>query len=646
MAKKSIRQKTAMKTTMRLTIIAAASAAAGLMVLLIVIFNLTKEEEGRAQSPMTFKQAVTVQDTTRVLRGSINQQIIGVVIETTGKGTPLKINSITFSATGTSKPVENNVENARLWYTGNDPEFSLQQTVGSTILKVSENPFVFPAMLDLLPGKNYFWLTMDVKAEAASGPGMIDASCDEIRIGAISYKPLIADPIGKRFIQSNIPYYSMGNMSLAKVNSWNSKRDGSGVPPRSMNESRNSFFIQAGHRMISSTGANLQTLVIEKGGELRITSPLRLNAMYVACGGVLQIDTAINDYYPFVDFYMDNTSMYIHNNDGLLPGKYCFFAPASQQVFFKYGSSTFRREVEFGCLSIDVAEGDVSDLGGKIEFVKGDFEIRKTGTSSKGLSFSGNNTLDIGGSFILTGGKFSGAERGTLDCTVKNDFILKGADFRDAASPKSGGNMKLNIHRDVILISGDISTAISPESEIIMSGSGYSRWIQKPSCNVELGNMTVTAKRSLSLKGERFGDIAQGRSLSINNGGELMCEQAIVSGKGVFNLEAKALLGIGHPDGIYSKGNMGNIQTANRKYHSGATYYYYTASQPQQTGVFTTYPMENAVYRLIIHKASASQVLNLSQNISVEDQCKINLGDLRYNGFELKMASAHKETIN
>ncbi len=646
MAKKNLRQKSALKTTVRLTLIAAAAAASGLVILLIVVFNMMKEEEGRAQSSMTFKQANVIQDTTGILRGSINQRVIGIVIETSGKGTPVKVNSMTFSAKGTSLPIENNIENARLWYTGNDPDFSLQQTVGTTILKLTDKPFVFPASLALLPGKNYFWLTVDVKPEAATGPGSIDAECSEIRIGAIAFLPLVSDPAGKRFIQANIPYYSMGNLSLAKVSSWNSRRDGSGSAPRQISESRNSYFIQAGHRMISSTGSNLQTLVIEKGGELRITSPLRLNTMYVACGGVLQMDTTINEYFSFVDFYMDNTAMYIHNNTGLIPGMHCYFAPSSSQVFFNYGLSTFRKEILFGNLTIDAAEAAVNDLGGKIENIQGDFEIRKTAAGPEGLSFHGNNTLNIGGSFLLTGGKFSGARQGEFICKVADDFILKGADFTDACDSKSGGRLKLFVNGDILLLNGQLSTAIGAGSELILNGSGLTRWIQKPTCMATLGDVTLSDRRSLVIKGDQFGEIAANRTFTVRNGAELMCEQVVIRGKGTFSLEDKTMLGIGHPDGIYSKGEMGNIQTATRKYHSGATYYYYTSSQPQQTGIFSTYPKENAVFRLILNKSNSSQVLNLSQNILVEDQCKINLGDIRFNGFELNLASNTNGSLN
>ena len=210
MARKNLRQQTALKTKLRLTFIATTAAISGLVVLLIVVFNLTKKEEGRAATSMTFKQATTFQDTSGVLRGSINQKVIGVVVETSGKGTPVKVNSFTFSAIGTSMPIEQNIENARLWYTGNDPDFSIQQIVGTTIPALNDKPFVFSASQTLLPGKNFFWLTFDVLTNANSTPGTVDAICKEIRIGAISYLPVVGDPIGKRFVQSNIPFYSVG----------------------------------------------------------------------------------------------------------------------------------------------------------------------------------------------------------------------------------------------------------------------------------------------------------------------------------------------------------------------------------------------------------------------------------------------------
>ena len=639
MARKNLRQQTALKTKLRLTFIATMTAITGLVVLLIVVFNITQKEEGKAATTMTFKQATTTQDTISVLRGSINQKVIGVVVEANGKGTPLKVNSFTFSASGTSMPVEQNIENARLWYTGNDPEFSIQQTVGTTIQTITDKPFVFAANQTLLPGKNFFWLTVDVMAEASSTPGIVDAVCKEIRIGAISYLPTVGDPMGKRFVQSNIPYYSMGNFSLSKVNSWNSKRDGSGVPPRQMNEARNSYFIQAGHRMISSTGSNLQTLVVEKGGELRITSPLRLNAMHVAFGGVVQMDTSINDFYSFNEFHMDNGAMYIHNNTGWFPGLNNTLNPNSTQVFFKYGPSTFRPEIEYGNVVLDAAEVATEDLGGKIETIQGDFEIRKTGKGNSGVYFSGVNSLVINGNFVQTGGRFLGSYNGSFTCQINEDFIIKGGEFNDvkADNAKQKASLKMSVSEDVILLNGTFVSDLSTSSEFILSGSGTSRWIQKPLCKVTLGNVTIANKHAMQIKGDSFGEIAKGRTFKVSEGAEFYCEQVVIKGDGEFVLENNALLGIGHAQGINSHGVKGNIQTAKRSFSSGATYYYYTNSQPQETGVFQTEPKQNVIAKLVVNKSTTSQVLNLSQDMVVESPCLVTLGDIRSNGFELKI---------
>ena len=331
-----IRQQIKQKTSLKMALVAASASIAGLVVLLIVVFNMTQNEEGHAaQSAMTFKTAETFQETSSILRGSSNQKVIKVVVETVGNGKSVKMASMKFSAKGTSLPVEQNIENARLWFTGNDPNFIPSQQIGLTISKLTDRPFEIITNQDLLSGKNYFWLTVDVKPEANYSNAAVDATCEDFRIGAISYQPLISDPLGKRFIEANIPYYSTGNFSVNNVNAWNSRRDGKGVPPKQLHASRNSYFIQAGHHMISSTGTSLQTLIVERGGDLRITAPLRLNSMSVAYGGVLENDMQESGLHCFNYFNMDNGSSYIHNTTGDFPGATCSFEPKSNQTFFQ-----------------------------------------------------------------------------------------------------------------------------------------------------------------------------------------------------------------------------------------------------------------------------------------------------------------------
>jgi hypothetical protein len=620
--------------------IAAAAAIAGLVVVLVVIFNLTQDEVGHAMSSMSFKGAEVFQDTTSVLRGSINQKVIVVTVEATGKGSPVKINSMVFNASGTSVPVSQNIENARLWYTGTESGFATTQQVGSTIVKVSDQNFEIACNQNLQSGKNYFWLTFDVKQEAAYAPGTIDAACVELHVGAISYIPLISSPIGKRFIEPNLPYYSMGNFSVNNLSAWNSKRDGSGNSPRQLNATRNSFFIQSGHKMISSTGGNLQTLVVEKGGELKITSPLRLNTMYIACGGTVQMDALVTDYYCFHDFFMESGSNYIHNNTGYLPGLHCYFSKRSNQTFFQYGAGTFQYHIAWGNVLIDASASLDLDIQHYFQNVQGDLEIHKTGQSTIGLYNSGADTLNIGGNFVISGGHYKGIqnkESQTLCINVGEDFILRDGAMEDAVTGSSAGNTILKVTGDIVLLSGNFHFANSANSEIVLEGSRATRWIQKPTAAVALGNVIIDHNRELKIQGDRIGDIAAGHTLEVKNGASLYCGNYPVTGPGKFMLNDNSTLGIGSPDGINSTGNSGNILTSQRCFRSMATYAYYTGSQPQVTGVFTTEPELNTVFCLVLDKERSTQELQLSQSFTIIDKVRINKGDIKEGAFELRL---------
>ena len=643
--KNSIRQQTALKTTIRLALIAAGVSIAGLVVLLIVVFNMMKEEQGHAESSLVFKNADVIQDTSNVLRGSINQKIIGVVVETSGKGNPVKVNTMTFNANGTSLPVEQNIENARLWFTANDNNFLPTQQVGSTVVKVTESDFEIACNQNLKPGKNYFWLTFDVKADAAYAPGTIDATCQDMKIGAIEYKPLISNAAGKRFTEPNIPFYSMGNFAVNNLGAWNSKRDGSGISPKQINASRNTYFVQSGHKMISNTALNLQSMYVENGGEIRITSPLRMNAMYVAFGGVVQQDATITDYYCFNEFYMENGSNYIHNNTGYLPGLHCYFDAKSNQTFFQYGLATFPYTVKWGNVIIDASTPLDIDIQKNFSYVQGDLELRKTGSSigsngDQGLFCAEEDTLHIAGSLIVSGGKFYGMrsdKNKTLYVEIGKDLIVKSGLLTDADARKNAGHTVMKISGDVLLMGGTMKFNNGNGSKMIFEGNRISRWIQNPTCEVTLGNIEIKNMHDVILKGEKMGDLGEKCIIDVQSGGRLFCGVNKVTGAGDFLLQDNATLGIGDPEGIYTTGKKGNILTNGRIFHSGANYFYYTNSQPQISGIFITRPELNTVRRIILDKDQTSQTLALSQDFNVTDEVKINKGDIRQSGHELRL---------
>lgn len=643
--RKNLRQRTSLKTSMKTAIIAGTAAVSGLVVLLLVVFNMTRETDSKAQSSMNYKRSEVIRDTSTVLRGSINQKIISVMIEASGKGSALKVSSMLFSSEGTSMPVENNIENARLWFTASNSEFMPSRQVGSTIIKMTSGNFEMECNTTLENGKNYFWLTYDIRPEAAANPASVNATCKEIRIGAIAYKPTDLNVSTKKFIAANIPYYSMGNFSVNNLNAWNSKRDGTGNSPRQLNQNRNSFFIQAGHKMISSTGSNLQTLVVENGGELKITAPLRLNTMYIASGGMVQQDASVTDFYCFNDFYMESGSSYIHNNTGYMPGLHCHFSASSNQVFNQAGSGTFAYNTKWGNVIMDITTPSDIDIDRNFTNVAGDFIIRKTGgdngMQSTHCIFTGStDTMNISGNFIIEGGIFSGMrsrKHDQLVVNIKGDLIVKGGMITDADSKQNQGATIMSIQGNVALSGGMLKFDNGSGSAMIFNGEGTSRWYQKPSCTAMLGNIIISGKREMVIKGDKLGDISAKGLLDVQPGSRLSCGSFPVTGTGHFMLQDNATLGIGHPDGISSTENKGNILTARRIYHSGANYCYYTGSTPQKTGVFITKPAANTVRRIILEKEQSGQTLGLSQDITVSEQVLINKGDIRTHGFDMNL---------
>ena len=634
MGRKKIRHDSKIKTSLRLTMTIAMAAMAGFIFLLIIVFNLAKEEISHAQSGMIFKEADCMQDTTSVLRGSINQKIMGIRIAVTGKGSPIKINSIIFNAKGTSYPVSQNIENARLWFTGKEADFNQNEQAGTTVADISDEDFEIQCSKSLEIGNNYFWLTYDVKATAASAPAAIDAQCIEIKSGAVSYLPMTPSPGGKRFIDSNIPYYSTGNNVLNNLMTWNSKRDGSGVPPKQLTASRNSFFIQSGHHIINSSPGNLQTIIVEKGGELRITAPLRLNNMNIACNGTVEMDCNLNDYYCFTDFTMDNGANYIHNSTGSFPGLHCFFSAGSNQLFYQYGNTSIPYNIIWGNVIIDADASMNIDLQKNFSNIGGNLEIRRTGKDHY-IYWGNADTVNIGGSLVMTGGTFmgmAGSNSGMLVINLDNDLLIKNGSFYDAAmiSNHSSGTV-LNIKGDVSLLNGELNMNRSKDGISAMNIGGSlspSRWIQKPACEVTLGNLCILKDAEVVIKGEKMGEVAKGKWITVKSGGQLMCGTNAVCGEGGFLLEDNATLGIGSWQGINSQGNAGNVITAVRKFSSGANYCYYAGENPQSTGRFETYPINNSVRNIILNKEKTSQVLCVAQEINVTEQIKISKGDI------------------
>ncbi|HNG84421.1 MAG TPA: hypothetical protein PLX94_07590, partial [Bacteroidia bacterium] len=93
--KKLLSQTPSMRTSLRMAMYIGAASLSGLVVLLLIVFNISKREISKAAySGMQVINAEVFQNTDAVYRGSINNPIIGILIDVKGYKTPVKLNSI------------------------------------------------------------------------------------------------------------------------------------------------------------------------------------------------------------------------------------------------------------------------------------------------------------------------------------------------------------------------------------------------------------------------------------------------------------------------------------------------------------------------------------------------------------------------
>lgn len=634
-----LRQSAKLKTSLRLALIIGTASVTGFVILLLIVFNLTRQEVSKAGSPMMFLNAEVFQDTTAVLRGSMNRQVIGVMIETRGNGLPLKFNSIRFTLNGTTNPVSRQVENARLWFTGNQKQFAVKNLFAPTISTLNENEFVFDCNKNLEAGKNYFWLTVDIKSNAAPN-SMLDASCLSLTVGATDYLPLLSSPSGNKRIRANTAYFSTGSADIMNTTAWSTKRDGSGSNPATMQEGNACYFIQSGHSIAANELSSFPMIVVEGGGKFVMDNSLRINEMSIAGNGVFQFNVPSNETISIGTMKVEDGGMYIHNSNGKYPAENSSFAENADALYYQYGQYSFPLNVSWGSVTIDARKSIHADITHVFETVKGDFVVLSS--AGNALYTHGNNTINVKGNVELAGGivECVRGDNSRLTLNIANDLVIKGGLFKDVESTKSdNASACVNISGNVILNSGEISfdNSSSGKSEINLTGKENKqvKWIQNDKMKVALCDINIKAEKELFMKGSRLGEISKNRTLTVESGAKLWCNNFPVTGTGRFLLMDKATLACGHIDGINSEDAKGIIQTSERIYSSGANYVYYSSCSPQQTGKISTTPVDGSMRNLIIRKELPGQQVLLSKNYLVTEQIKIGMGELNRGQFNV-----------
>jgi len=174
------------------------------LVIKVLMANNTSSEYHRFDDVMVFGDMVyasstTIQNTDKIAPDRTIENIIAIEIETTGSASPVSISNFTVNANGSTTPVSNNIENAKIFYTGTDNTFATDTQFGSTYPSPTTTNFDITGTQQLSQGTNYFWLVFDTKAGATIGD-VVDAECISFVIDGTTETPTITDPAGSRTI--------------------------------------------------------------------------------------------------------------------------------------------------------------------------------------------------------------------------------------------------------------------------------------------------------------------------------------------------------------------------------------------------------------------------------------------------------------
>ncbi|MBI4649521.1 MAG: hypothetical protein HY738_23705, partial [Bacteroidia bacterium] len=359
-----------------------------------------------AATDMQYVSSTTTQNSSRATRPDINAHIIGVQIVTNGALSAFSATSFSFNTTGTSAVVTDNIQNAKLWFTGLTASFTATTQVGSTVAAPDGAFTITPSVAEgtLYNGTNYFWLTYDIKATAACDPAQADAQCTSITLtgdAGSARTPSTTAPPGARVIDCLTPYYSKGSLAANLLTSWSSTRDGTGASPGSFDVAYK-FYVQNGHSMTTGAADTIPYLTIEAGGYITATYLITMTDLRINSFGTFeQVYKATSGTY-ITNFYIENDGTWVHNNEGYLPSVNRYFSPLSNQWFYKWGGGTFPSGTAWGNLLLNGTTTGNFGMGSVLTNIQGNFEWRRIGNNNY-LYDEANETITIGGNLIFSG---------------------------------------------------------------------------------------------------------------------------------------------------------------------------------------------------------------------------------------------------
>lgn len=257
--------------------------------------------------------------------------------------------------------------------------------------------------------------------------------------------------------------------------------------------------------------------------------------------------------------------------------------------------------VNFGhtvTVSTDVAVDQV-ELYGQV-VVNGGVILTVVSNSLPGLNLFGsltnngtmtiNNgaraTVSAGGDFVNGGTCLSGGANGTLQ-------FLGGSTYEHAFTTTAGTLPTARWFPGSTCLIDGYTTDTNPPGGLNQGFANFTWNCPNQSGVISLGAQ-FSAVTNFTVGGTGTGAVGMGGNLvvanaaTVSSGATLLCGGSVLSG-GSFTLSPGGTLGIGSSAGISALGALGNIQTTNRSFSTGANYIYNgTAAQSAGTGLPAT----------------------------------------------------------
>lgn len=127
---------------------------------------------------MQYKSSSASQQAGFVNSGSADNVIMSLEVETENLLNPLSLSRLYLSAGKTT--TMSDIESVKIYYTGSDSMFGTETLVAETGSS-PEAEFMVNTDFELSGGKNYFWITYDISADAVKGD-VLDVTCDSLTI--------------------------------------------------------------------------------------------------------------------------------------------------------------------------------------------------------------------------------------------------------------------------------------------------------------------------------------------------------------------------------------------------------------------------------------------------------------------------------